>query len=82
MPTDVDYNLVFNLLRLLFSSLIAQIFGNLVSSLVLSQRPKNAPDITEEDLKKCGSKFCPDTNMNSTGLEKPPNETVCIFLMY
>ena len=58
----------------------AQMWGNLISSLVLSNRPDNASDISEEDLQKCGRNFCPEvesaSNGSSAGLEAPPQDLV------
>ena len=58
---------------LLYLSASGQIWGNLISSLVLSDRPENATlDVSPESLALCGPNDCPERpDTNNTNLEKP-----------
>ena len=56
-----------------FLSFIGQIWGNLISSLVFSERGENATtDVSAAALKLCGANDCPENDIgNNTNLKKP-----------
>ena len=52
---------------------VGQIWGNLISSLVFSERGDNATtDVSLEALQQCGANDCPSHKIeNNTNLKKP-----------
>jgi Na+/H+-dicarboxylate symporter len=69
---------LFLLLSLFFisfnkSNYLGQIWGNLISSLVLSERDSNSTtEVTADALQKCGANNCPADDIgNNTNLKKP-----------
>lgn len=63
-----------------------QIWGNLISSEIFSQRPENESlylDLSKSELESCGSNFDPTIEENKTTLKKPELEKVtkkCTFM--
>lgn len=57
----------------LFCLPIGQIWGNLISSLVFSERGEDAAtEVSDEALQKCGANNCFDDDIsNNTNLKKP-----------
>eukprot|EP00105_Crassostrea_gigas_P005147 XP_011418630.1 PREDICTED: protein unc-93 homolog A-like [Crassostrea gigas] len=61
----------------------SQIWGNLISSEIFSQRPENESlylDLSKSELESCGANFDPTIEENKTTLQKPELEkvyTVC-----
>ncbi|NXL72631.1 UN93A protein, partial [Leptocoma aspasia] len=51
------------------------VWGNLISSLILSQS-SNKAEISEEDLQCCGAYDCLTDTTNSTGSERPSNSLI------
>ncbi|XP_069113521.1 protein unc-93 homolog A-like isoform X2 [Argopecten irradians] len=57
----------------------SQVWGNLISSTVFSQRPENITEPTDAELELCGSVFDPTvSSINNTNLARPPIEKVYI----
>ncbi|OWF34739.1 protein unc-93 homolog A-like [Mizuhopecten yessoensis] len=57
----------------------SQVWGNLISSTVFSQRPENETIPTTEELARCGAAFDPTApSNNNTNLARPPIEKVYI----
>ncbi|XP_069705359.1 UNC93-like protein isoform X2 [Periplaneta americana] len=57
----------------------AELWGNLISSLVLSSGEggaSNGTDATEEALRSCGSNFCVVGNGGNDNLERPPDSEI------
>lgn len=73
---DDIINRFFGVFFMLFQT--SQIWGNLISSLVFSERSENATtEVSHESLSKCGAKNCPaDKFENNTNLKKPEMEQV------
>lgn len=69
-----------------FHLFLGQIWGNLISSEIFSQRPENESlylDLSESELKSCGANFDPTIEENKTTLKKPELEKVtkkCTFM--
>lgn len=58
---------------------LGQIWGNLISSEIFSQRPENESlylDLSKSELESCGSNFDPTIEENKTTLKKPELEKV------
>lgn len=77
---DDIINRFFGVFFMLFQT--SQIWGNLISSLVFSERDGNATtEVTEDALQKCGPNNCPADDIgNNTNLKKPEIKqvyTVC-----
>lgn len=49
----------------------SQIWGNLISSEVFSQRADENFTVTADDLTKCGANFDPNIKVNNTNLDRP-----------
>ncbi|XP_060063155.1 protein unc-93 homolog A-like [Ylistrum balloti] len=56
----------------------SQVWGNLISSTVFSQRPDNITLPTPEELERCGASFDPALPVNNSNLARPPIEKVYI----
>ncbi|XP_060577662.1 protein unc-93 homolog A-like [Ruditapes philippinarum] len=68
----------FGVFFMIFQS--SQIWGNLISSTVFSQRIPDNLNISAEVLAKCGASYCPSDYINNTYLDKPAMSkvyTVC-----
>ncbi|XP_053401423.1 protein unc-93 homolog A-like [Mercenaria mercenaria] len=77
---DDIINRFFGVFFMIFQT--SQIWGNLISSMVFSERGDNATtEVTEEALQKCGANNCPADDIgNNTNLKKPELKqvyTVC-----
>ncbi|XP_013379207.1 protein unc-93 homolog A-like [Lingula anatina] len=60
-----------------------RVWGNLISSLVLSQRPQNETEISDEVFSRCGATYCTGDenlgNVTNSGLDKPSEEKLQIL---
>ena len=54
-----------------FIIVVGQIWGNLISSEVFSQRADENFTVTADDLTKCGANFDPNIKVNNTNLDRP-----------
>lgn len=55
---------------------MSQIWGNMISSMVLSGGSTENNTITEDQLQFCGANFCHEETGNATALEKPSSEKI------
>ncbi|KAL3858705.1 hypothetical protein ACJMK2_008966 [Sinanodonta woodiana] len=76
---DDTINRFFGVFFMIFQT--SQIWGNLISSMVFSQRSDNSTvDVSSEALSKCGANYDPRNSGNNTNLNKPDMDkiyTVC-----
>ncbi|KAL3858703.1 hypothetical protein ACJMK2_008964 [Sinanodonta woodiana] len=76
---DDTINRFFGVFFMIFQT--SQIWGNLISSMVFSQRPKDpVQTVSSVDLGKCGANYNPKIVVNNTNLDKPDMDkiyTVC-----
>ncbi|CAH1778626.1 unnamed protein product [Owenia fusiformis] len=69
--SEVVINRFFGFFFLVFQT--GQIWGNLISSLVLNTA-NGTYTISDEELDKCGANFCPTTNITNQNLSSPDEE--------
>lgn len=68
---SVCENIIFFYLINGFIIIVGQIWGNLISSEVFSQRADENFTVTADDLTKCGANFDPNIKVNNTNLDRP-----------
>ncbi|XP_013413313.1 protein unc-93 homolog A [Lingula anatina] len=79
---DAAVNKFFGIFFAFFQT--SSVWGNLISSLVFSQKRDNETEIPEELLAKCGAAYCTGDetigNLTNVGLEKPPYERILMLV--